>query len=80
MMRRVQRTAGAAVPGGARGRMFVAMMQDAAYRLRLMYGPGVGGFLLLIHQIDQSPSSPLHGSLGPLASFPIRSLHRPAPA
>jgi len=33
--------------------MFVAMMQDAAYRLRLMYGPGVGGFLLLIHQIDQ---------------------------
>jgi hypothetical protein len=31
---------------------FVSLMQDPVYRLRILYGPGVGGLHLLIFQID----------------------------
>eukprot|EP00668_Euglena_longa_P011663 GGOE01014074.1.p1 GENE.GGOE01014074.1~~GGOE01014074.1.p1 ORF type:complete len:376 (-),score=84.96 GGOE01014074.1:217-1344(-) len=33
--------------------MFVSLMQDSLYKLRLLYGPGVGGFLLMIFQVDK---------------------------
>uniref|UniRef100_A0A7S1ISC6 Rab-GAP TBC domain-containing protein n=1 Tax=Eutreptiella gymnastica TaxID=73025 RepID=A0A7S1ISC6_9EUGL len=32
--------------------MFVSLMQDNLYNLRLLYGPGVGGFLMMMYQVD----------------------------
>ena len=32
--------------------MFVSLMQDNLYKLRLLYGPGVGGFHMMIYQVS----------------------------
>ena len=39
--------------------MFVSLMQDNLYKLRQLYGPGVGGFLMMMYQVRCGWERPL---------------------